>query len=223
MSPASQVADASSSVLTVAKLGAAERPRSASSGHRAGRIRVSADPALAPEWVRERPQRARRGVRPASRPDHAGRGGHLPGLGRGRLDVSVARPSRARVRRDRGPRGPRPARGRVRCRRRLLSGRAGSGDRLAPRRVGRRLRGRVARDPVRGDRIVSPPRDRPYGLRSGRDRPLPPRVLRQREGDQGEARGRRRAAAARRLARGDRPLLRGAGSGVPDGLVERRN
>ena len=67
-------------------------------------------------------------------------------------------------------------------------------------------RGRAARPALRG-RGRAAARHRAHGLRPGRDRPLPPRLERDDEGDQAAPRGRRRAAAARRLARGDGGLL----------------
>ena len=62
--------------------------------------------------------------------------------------------------------------------------------------------------------------DRSHGVRSGRDRPLPPRLERQRRRDQGEARGRRRPAAPDRLAGRDGGVLPRRGDPVPGRLVE---
>ena len=68
-----------------------------------------------------------------------------------------------------------------------------------------------------------PPRDRAHRLRPGRDRALPARLERRGRRDQGAARGRRRPAAARPLARGDRGLLPGRGPPVPRRLLEPRH
>ena len=79
-----------------------------------------------------------------------------------------------------------------------------------------RDRGGAARhSATRADRGPRPPRDRPHGLRPGRDRPLRPRRERLHPADQGAARGRRRAAAAHGLARGDGGVLPRARPAVP--------
>ena len=71
------------------------------------------------------------------------------------------------------------------------------------------------------DRPRRPTGDRPHGLRSGRDGPLPPRLLRLDARNQAPAGGRRRAAAPRHLAGGHGRLLRRARPRLPLGLVER--
>ena len=67
----------------------------------------------------------RRGDDSPSRPDPAGRRGHLPRLGRRRLDLPLARPRRARLPRLGRPREPRAARRGVGRGRALLRRRAG--------------------------------------------------------------------------------------------------
>ncbi len=57
-------------------------------------------------------------------------------------------------------------------------------------------------------RRLRPPGDRPHGVGSGRDRPLPARLEWLDPRDQGAAGGRRRAPAARGDPRGDRRVLR---------------
>ena len=130
--------------------------------------------------------------RSVARPDRARRRGHLPRLGRRGLDLPLARPARARLRRLGAARRPRPARRESDedarfCRELRRRGR---------RRPRRPDRGRAARPPLRG-RGRPAPRDRPHRVRPGRDRPLPPRLE-------------RRATAAIKARREDgvvRPLL----------------
>ena len=90
-------------------------------------------------------------------------------------------------------------------RRALLRARS-SAPRSSSRSRSARERGRAARAPLRraARRAAG---DRAYGERPGRDDPLPPREQRQHQGDQGAARGRRRASAALGLARRDRCVL----------------
>ena len=68
-------------------------------------------------------------------------------------------------------------------------------------------RRRAARAPLPADRGPRPAGDGPHGVGPGRDGPLPPGRQRLDARDQAAARGRRRAAAARRLARRDRGVL----------------
>ena len=82
-------------------------------------------------------------------------------------------------------------------------------------------RGRATRGQIRRDRPRRPTGDRPHGLRSGRDDPLPPRLLRLDARNQAPAGGRRRTAAPRHLAGGHGRLLRRARPRLPLGLVER--
>ena len=96
--------------------------------------------------------------------------------GRRGLDLSLARPSRARLRRLRAAREPRSPRGRLRGRRTVLR-------RALRRRGGRRPRrqhrGRLAPHPLLV-RDRPPARDRPHGIGPGRDGPLPARGERRR-------------------------------------------
>ena len=142
----------------------------------------------------------------------------VPRLGRRRLDVPPPRLGRARLPGFCTPRRPRAPRRRVRRRRRFLCARTGRRGGGCPGR--REERGRAARAAVRpGSR--APPRDRAHALRPGRDDPLPARDERQHARCQGAARGRRRAAAALPVARGDRGLLPRARTAVSRRFVER--
>ena len=91
------------------------------------------------------------------------------------------------------------------------------GRRRAPARCATEAELRDVRYSFRAERAA---RDRPHALRPGRDDPLPARVARDDEGDRGAPRRRRRAAAALRVARGDRGVLPRARARVAHRLVE---
>ena len=123
---------------------------------------------------------------------------------------------------SRRPREPRAARrgvrrGRAVLRRELL------GARSSTRSAGRPTEAELRDLRYAADRGRGPARDRPHRLRPGRDGPLPARLERHDARDPRPARGRCRAAAPRRLARGDRGVLPRARPRVPGRLVERRH
>ena len=150
--------------------------------------------------------------------DPARRRGHLPRLGRPRLDLPLARARRARLPRLRAPRQPRAARRGVRGGRPLL-------PRAARRRGGRRAggaghRGRAPRPSLRR-RARPAAGDGPHRLRPGGDDPLPPRLERDDDGDPRPPRRRRRPAAADASgATRPRRYCRAEGLDVPRRLVE---
>ena len=160
-----------------------------------------------------------RGAHPPARPDRSWWRGDLPRFGRRRLDLSLARPDGARLSRLGPARESRPARSSLRRGRALL--------RRAVRRGGRRRqrrahRGRLAQDPLLV-RCRPSARHRSHGLRPGRDRPLPARSERRREGDQAAARGRSRTPAAHGLAGGDGGVLPRRRPRGPDRRVQQRH
>ena len=166
-------------------------------------------------------RRARRAAHPPARADRAGRGGPLPRLGRRRLDVPLPRAARARLSGLGPPRRPRPARRRVRRGRALLRARARRRGRAAPAR--RQDRGRA---PRRSATRSAPGACARRAIRSSDQvETILYRLVASgnTRGDQGAARGRRRAAAALPLARGDRGVLPGARARVPRRLVEPRH
>ena len=93
----------------------------------------------------------------------------------------------------------------------------GAGSQACPRPS---TEAELARAPLLADRGAWAARDRPHGLGSGRDDPLSARLVRQQQGDQAGARGRRRPSAALALAGGDGGVLPRARPDLPSRLLQ---